>query len=168
MERKVKKILITGSAGSGKSSILRCILDRSFQSSYIATMGIDFEKIDSACGNYIMNVWDASERGKFGDIIRNNYYGSTDILVVVFDVTDLDSMAFVDFVLQNAKKLCRADTEMLLIGTKADMSDRKVSVDQAEVYALEHGMCYLDFSSLNSSSTTILAKLHEVVKKHDC
>jgi Ras-related protein Rab-8A len=86
------KLLLIGDSGVGKSCILLRYSDDSFTSSYITTIGIDFKiknlVIDNSKAK--LQIWDTAGQERFRTITTAYYRGAMGILVV-YDVTNLDS-----------------------------------------------------------------------------
>ena len=53
----------------------------------------------------------------------------------------------------------------LLIGNKSDLP-RQVTVEEAEKFAMDHGMMYFEHSCKTGSREALLAKLQEAVDKY--
>ena len=69
----------------------------------------------------------------------------------------------IDFISENIDKY--TDAVKLLIGNKSDLP-RQVTVEEAEKFAMDHGMMYFKHSCKTGSREALLAKLQEAVDKY--
>ncbi|OHT08383.1 GTP-binding protein YPT7 [Tritrichomonas foetus] len=80
------KVIVVGSSGVGKTSLINCFFDRPFENSLYSTVSpsymqksllVDSHKVD-------LHIWDTAGQEQFQDIGRAFYHGS-DVAVVCFD-----------------------------------------------------------------------------------
>ena len=68
--------------------------------------------------------------------------------MLVYDITDKGSFENIENWLEKVKINCPPNVTMMLIGNKADLEDqRQVSRDEAEKYAQEHDMIFMETSA---------------------
>ena len=86
------KIVILGSAGVGKSSLLLRYIDDIFEDSYVCTIGVDFKvrTIQVQEKTVKMQLWDTAGQEKFKQITSSYFKGSHGCLAV-FDITNSES-----------------------------------------------------------------------------
>ena len=65
----------------------------------------------------------------------------------------------------NIAKYSDSNAVKLLIGNKSDLP-RQVTVEEAEKFAMDHGMMYFEHSCKTGSREALLAKLQEAVDKY--
>ena len=145
------KLVLIGSANTGKSMIKTRFADDCFSDSYIATIGIDFKtKCDSFDGKMIMlQIWDPSGQGIFRQIVKAYYRGARGVFIV-FDITNRKSFEDVkNYWMIEIAKYAQHGTAMMLIGAKCDLKhERKVSKIEAEHWSKIMGcMEYLEVSA---------------------
>ena len=160
-----KKAIFIGDEGVGKSNLVIRVADNVFTSSYITTIGIDFRIVYSNDKKIKLQLWDTAGQERFSAIVQSYFKGSN-IIVYVFSVDNRESFTNIEKYIKKTDEHCDSKIEKLLIGNKTDISDRQVTIDEAEAWALEHDMAYLDFSAKNDVREILLSKLTEVAEKH--
>lgn len=83
------KIVLLGPAGVGKSAILRSMNKESFISNSESTIGCNFIRIKK--DDITLDIWDTAGQERFMTITPI-YYRNADIVICVFDVTNITSI----------------------------------------------------------------------------
>lgn len=80
------KIIIAGSQGVGKSSLLLRYVDNSWSGNMLSTIGVDFKfKTIQMSGERIkLQIWDTAGSEAFKSIV-SAYYRGADAVILVFD-----------------------------------------------------------------------------------
>ena len=80
------KIIIAGSQGVGKSSLLVRYVDNIFSGDLMSTIGVDFKfkAIDVGDSKIKMQIWDTAGSEAFKSIV-SAYYRGADAVVLVYD-----------------------------------------------------------------------------------
>jgi len=144
------KILLLGDSKVGKSSLLFKYSDGTFSDSYLSTQGIDMKtkKIDGI--NLNMQLWDTSGKERFRTL-TSSYYNKAKGILVVFDITNLDSFGNVRKWIQDIKRYAMEDVSLILIGNKSDLvKERRVSFQDGKEFAEEYGIKYIETSAKSS------------------
>ena len=160
----VGKVILTGSAGAGKTSILARYVDGHFFEEYKQTIGANFlikeidltpiienikikdEKIKSSLKEkgIKLYLWDLG--GQKDKLFANEYYFSQAVgALVIFSVNDADSFADIDFWVSKMKELS-GDIPYILVGNKSDLP-RVVDKESAQKKADEFGVEYVETSA---------------------
>jgi Ras-related protein Rab-1A len=86
------KIVLVGNSCVGKSSIVIRYADNDFSDVFLATIGVDFRfKSFMLNGESVkLQIWDTAGQEKFRTI-TSSYYRGAHALMIVFDITDLQS-----------------------------------------------------------------------------
>lgn len=121
------KLLLIGDSGVGKSCLLLRFADDTYTESYISTIGVDFKirTIELDGKTIKLQIWDTAGQERFRTITSSYYRGAHGI-IVVYDVTDLDSFNNVKQWLSEIDRYACDNVNKLLVGNKCDMSARKV------------------------------------------
>lgn len=84
------KVVVIGDTAVGKSALLKTFKNNKFDSSYISTIGVDFEiktiQLDEYDKKVKLQIWDTAGQERFRNITKSYYYGANAILIV-YDVT---------------------------------------------------------------------------------
>ena len=87
----VRKVIILGDAGVGKTSLKNRVLSNSFMKNVEPTIGSEcFDlnlQISSSSKNMILRIWDISGQDQYMSL-TTMYYRDTDAAILVYDVTD--------------------------------------------------------------------------------
>lgn len=83
------KIIIAGSQGVGKSSLLLRYVENSWSGNMLSTIGVDFKfKTIQINGERIkLQIWDTAGSEAFKSIV-SAYYRGADAVILVFDNSD--------------------------------------------------------------------------------
>lgn len=140
------KLLLIGDSGVGKSCLLLRFADDTYTESYISTIGVDFKirTIELEGKTIKLQIWDTAGQERFRTITSSYYRGAHGI-IVVYDVTDMDSFNNVKTWLSEIDKYATDKVNKLLVGNKCDLVVKKVVdfqtakdfADQLEIPFLE-------------------------------
>lgn len=120
------KLIITGDAAVGKTSLIRRYCDNKFDQDQTPSIGADFtlKAINLPKTEVILTIWDVGGQPLF-DQIRNYYYTGSDAGVLVFDVTDENSLTSI----RNKwlpEMLGVGDIPIAIMANKTDLEDQRV------------------------------------------
>ncbi len=177
------RVLFVGDDSVGKTSILQRYVENTFSDIYMPTIGIDF-KISTVKFNKkvtLTSSLSSESRGLMttgqkiiklqlydtggGDHFRSivsAYYPNADAIVIVYDISDIDSFRHVERWLHDAlhSKKNNSSTKdqsvpKFLIGNKTDLPSyrRAVSSVAGETLARQHGMIFFETSAKNKVSS---------------
>jgi len=150
------KLVLIGDSGVGKSCLLLRFADDSFTDSYISTIGVDFRfrtlKINKKTVK--LQIWDTAGQERFRTI-TSAYYRGADGIIMVYDVTSMESFEHVDEWLNEVDRFANENTCKLLVGNKADLTEeRKVAADTARALAQRLNIQFLETSAKTSTNVT--------------
>ncbi|XP_021349332.1 ras-related protein ORAB-1-like [Mizuhopecten yessoensis] len=148
------KYLLIGDSGVGKSNLLLRFADDVFSDTYIYTIGVDFKirtvSIDNSAVR--LQVWDTAGQERFKTITSSFYRGSHGIMLV-YDVTNIESFRHVELWLQEVDRYGGKDNNLILVGNKIDMtSKRVVTYEMGKEYAERHGISFMETSAKTSTN----------------
>mmetsp|Transcript_2370 Transcript_2370/g.6101 ORF Transcript_2370/g.6101 Transcript_2370/m.6101 type:complete len:203 (-) Transcript_2370:704-1312(-) len=148
------KLLLIGDSGVGKSCLLLRFADDTYTESYISTIGVDFKirTIELEGKTIKLQIWDTAGQERFRTITSSYYRGAHGI-IVVFDVTDLESYNNVKQWLHEIDRYACQNVKKLLVGNKCDLAaKRAVTSETAKEFAESLGIQYLETSAKNSTN----------------
>lgn len=129
------KLLVIGDSGTpktlnvgvGKSCLLLRFCDDSFTPSFITTIGIDYKirNVEMDGKRIKMQIWDTAGQERFRTITSAYYRGAMGIMLV-YDVTDERSFNNIRNWIKNVEQNASEGVNMILIGNKTDMADKRV------------------------------------------
>ncbi len=114
-----------------------------------------------------MQIWDTAGQERFKNIISSYYRGAQGI-ILVYDITDLDSFNNLNSWLVEIEKNASKNAYKILIGNKSDLeNERKVQFSQGEEFAKQYGMKFFETSAKNSINVieAFTAITKEIIKK---
>ena len=144
-EKTTYKIILIGDSAVGKTCIFKKITSGVFNEKSISTIGMDrrtlnFTIKDSEGRDLDVEVqlWDTAGQERFRTI-TNNYYKSSQGLLLIYDITKKDTFNNVENWINSIKETLGEEDKYLivLIGNKVDLAEanpetREVSLDEAE------------------------------------
>ena len=99
-----------------------------------------------------LQIWDTAGQERFRNIIASYYKGAQGILLV-YDITDLESFQNLTSWLMEIEKNASKNVHKILVGNKSDMeSERKVSMELGAEFAAQYGMKFFETSAKNSNN----------------
>jgi small GTP-binding protein len=143
------KCVLVGDSGVGKSCLLLRLVDDTFSSSYMSTIGVDF-KLQSALTERLrvkMQIWDTAGQERFLSV-TTSYYRGAFVIAVVVDLTDRETFASVQRWMSLIQQHASDNVSVLLIGNKADIVEsRDVSRAEMETLAATFDCPYVETSA---------------------
>lgn len=148
------KILVIGDSGVGKSCMLLRFADNSFTDSYISTIGVDFKiRTINLDGKKIkLQIWDTAGQERF-KTITTSYYRGAHGLIIVYDITSMDSFASIKKWLVDVERFASPNVLKLIVGNKNDLSHRRaVDFSVAKKFADDLGIRIMEASAKDSKN----------------
>lgn len=143
-----------GDSGVGKSCLLLRFADDTYTESYISTIGVDFKirTIELDGKTIKLQIWDTAGQERFRTITSSYYRGAHGI-IIVYDVTDMDSFQNVKAWLHEIDRYAAENVNKLLVGNKCDLKDKRAVEEQhAKEFAETLGITFLETSAKNSTN----------------
>ncbi|XP_076915023.1 ras-related protein RABD2a-like [Bidens hawaiensis] len=148
------KLLLIGDSGVGKSCLLLRFADDSYIDSYISTIGVDFKirTVEQDGKTIKLQIWDTAGQERFRTITSSYYRGAHGI-IIVYDVTDLESFNNVKQWLSEIDRYASENVNKLLVGNKCDLNEsRAVSYDTAKEFADSIGIPFMETSAKDATN----------------
>ena len=162
------KLLLIGDAGVGKSSILLRFTDDTFDDHLQSTIGVDFKvkMINTPDGKTVkVSIWDTAGQERFRTLTSSYYRGAHGI-ILTYDVTRRETFENLSQWLEEVDVYTPGggkDVVKLLVGNKVDLSQRKVTRREAETWARQRGMLFIEASA--KTTLGIQEVFDEVIQK---
>eukprot|EP01117_Protostelium_nocturnum_P009627 TRINITY_DN3437_c0_g1_i1.p1 TRINITY_DN3437_c0_g1~~TRINITY_DN3437_c0_g1_i1.p1 ORF type:complete len:204 (-),score=66.66 TRINITY_DN3437_c0_g1_i1:181-792(-) len=146
------KLLLLGESGVGKSCLLIRYAENTFSQSFISTIGVDYKMKKMTVGDRTckLQLWDTAGQERYRTIVASFYRGSDGILLI-FDLTDVNSFLKIRTWIEEIKKNAPEDISVVLVGNKEDIGSRMVDKAEATAFAQKHGIKYVETSAKSGS-----------------
>ena len=148
------KVILIGDSAVGKTNIMGKYLKGVFNENSKATVGVEFgSKLFNIQNHKIKaQIWDTAGQEKYKAITGAYYKGSKGAFVV-YDITRKETFNSVDKWINDLKSKADSKVNIILIGNKTDLSDkREVQKDQGEEKARSFGCAFLETSALSGEN----------------
>jgi GTP-binding nuclear protein Ran len=158
------KIVLVGDGGVGKTTYIKRHLTGDFTKKYIATLGVEVHplKFNTNHGMVVLNIWDCAGQEKFGGL-REGYYVGADALIVMFDLTSLNTFKNVSKWIDRYIEFMGNNQPIVLCGNKCDIKHRFVSNAMIHECMAKYNISYFEISS--KSNYNFDKPLFEVMRK---
>ncbi|XP_039832472.1 ras-related protein RABH1b-like isoform X2 [Panicum virgatum] len=143
------KLVFLGDQAVGKTAIITRFMYDKFDDTYQATIGIDFlsKTMYLEDRTVRLQLWDTAGQERFRSLIPS-YIRDSSVAVIVYDVTDTQSFLNTSKWIEEVNTQRGGDVLIFLVGNKTDLVDkRKVSTDEGEAKAQEHGAMFIETSA---------------------
>ena len=154
------KLVFLGDQSVGKTSIITRFLNDSFEESYQATIGIDFEsKIVYLEDRTVrLQLWDTAGQERFKSLIPS-YIRDSSVAVVVYDVTSRHSFLEAEKWIGEVRAERGEGVLVFLVGNKVDLTEaRQVSESEGQTKAKQLQASFCETSAKTASNVKQLFK----------
>ena len=151
------RVILIGDSKVGKTSLLYRLKTKTGQlPSTTSTIGVDFHTTTLEVNDVTVNfqLWDTAGQEDFKSI-TTSFFRNAVAGLLVFDVTNRNSFHHLHEWISEAKANSHPERKMvlLLVGNKADLEmEREVSYDEAERFASQNNMNYIETSAKNGTN----------------
>ena len=124
--QKILKILLIGDGAVGKTALRERFLGQGFKTDYLMTVGADFaiHKYESdKHGSVKLQIWDLAGQSHFSSVRPPFYQGAAGV-VLVFDVTNLETIENTQDWMREALKYIGKPVPFGFIGNKIDIREK--------------------------------------------
>lgn len=130
------KIVVIGDPAVGKTSLIRRFSENKFDTSYLPTIGADFnlKVIELPDAQVIMTVWDIGGHDRFQSI-RSFYYSGAHGGIVAFDVTREETFKNVKKWVEDILTGAGEKIPLTLMCNKSDLTDQ-IAVNEVDIKKL--------------------------------
>lgn len=146
------KVLLTGAAAVGKTSLVQRFIKNRFHANYKLTVGVDIltKDVEFQPGEVAtLSIWDIGGQQRF-EFIRSTFYKGAAGTLLVFDLTREQTYTETRKWLTEIRQFAGSDIPFILIGNKADLLEdvgRVIDSDEARKFAEDEGSIYVETSA---------------------
>jgi small GTP-binding protein len=143
------KVVVLGSSGVGKTSLVQRLTEQSFSSQIQSTVGVEFKtwlyQLPTG-GEIKLNIWDTAGQERFRSVSKA-YFRNAMGAILVFAIDSESSYAELDSWLADLHQAAMPNAAVLLVGNKTDAANREITEEQAAEYCKRHELEYLETSA---------------------
>ena len=146
------QLLIIGDSTVGKTSILSRFANGTFNSNYLATVGLDNFTKDETIDNKTVRIkiWDTAGQERYKALTKG-FFRNAQGIMIVYDVTNAETFENLQIWIKSIKDHMGPDTEnipSIIIGNKVDSEEREVKFEEAELFSKGYNYPYFDTNCL--------------------
>eukprot|EP00250_Pteridium_aquilinum_P007535 c17224_g1_i1 orf=367-969(-) len=159
------KLVLLGDMGTGKSSLVLRFVKGQFQEFQESTIGAAFFSQTLAVNETTVKfeIWDTAGQERYHSLAPMYYRGAA-AAIIVFDISNNESFVRAKKWVQELQRQGNVNLVMALAGNKSDLaSKRKVESQEAQTYAEENGLFYLETSAKSAQNVNEL--FYEIARK---
>jgi len=146
------KVLLTGAAAVGKTSLVQRFIKNRFAANYKLTVGVDIltKDVEFKQGEVAtLSIWDIGGQQRF-EFIRSTFYKGAAGALLVFDLTREQTYIEVRKWLTEIRQFAGQDIPFVLIGNKYDLLEdvgEVIDRDEARALAESENSIYIETSA---------------------
>lgn len=143
------KLVFLGEQNVGKTSIITRFMYDSFDTSYQATIGIDFlsKTMYLEDRTIRLQLWDTAGQERFRSLIPSYIRDST-VAVVVYDISNISSFNQTSRWIDDVRNERGKDVVIMMVGNKTDLYDkRQVTTLEGEQRAKDMNVMFIETSA---------------------
>ncbi|KAI7870489.1 small GTPase superfamily [Mucor mucedo] len=142
------KLVLLGESSVGKSSIVARYATDTFIEGKEATIGAAFLARVCSTGSRDIKfeIWDTAGQERFHSLAPM-YYRNALAAMVVYDVTKYTTFEKAQYWVNELQRQGNAKLLIALVGNKTDVQDRQVTLQEAQDYAADNNLLYIETSA---------------------
>jgi small GTP-binding protein len=148
------KVVLLGSSGVGKSSIVQRLVLGTFKQDARMTCGADFHSYSSTVGDETvkLQIWDTAGQERFRAISKA-YFRNAVAAVLVFDISDPETFESLAGWLTDFEHLAAPNAFVLLVANKIDLEpQRQVGHEEVNAFAERHQLEVIETSAVSGEN----------------
>ncbi|XP_063595881.1 uncharacterized protein LOC134772740 [Penaeus indicus] len=156
------KVVVLGSQGVGKTSLVTRYETKTFSRNTSSTIGASFSNIEIIINDtkVKMQVWDTAGQERFRSMAPM-YYRGAHAALLVFDITKLQTYNDIQSWVHELSSRVGEGLMLVLVGNKCDLDQcRVVARDVAQQYAASIGAIFLETSAMDETG---IEEMFEIV-----
>ncbi|KAJ8923223.1 hypothetical protein NQ315_001778 [Exocentrus adspersus] len=143
------KLVFLGEQSVGKTSLITRFMYDSFDTTYQATVGIDFlsKTVYLKDRTVRLQLWDTAGQERFRSLIPS-YIRDSAVAVVVYDISNMKSFEQTERWIEEVRRERGTNVIIILVGNKVDLEDvREVATEKAEQLAKHLNILFIETSA---------------------
>eukprot|EP01113_Clastostelium_recurvatum_P016780 TRINITY_DN196_c0_g1_i1.p1 TRINITY_DN196_c0_g1~~TRINITY_DN196_c0_g1_i1.p1 ORF type:complete len:211 (-),score=56.06 TRINITY_DN196_c0_g1_i1:391-1023(-) len=152
------KLVLLGESAVGKSSLVLRFVKGQFLDYQESTIGAAF-LTQTVCLNDTtvkFEIWDTAGQERYHSLAPM-YYRGAQAAIVVYDITNYDSFDRAKKWVKELQRQGNPNIVIALAGNKLDLaSKRKIEVEEAQAYAEENGILFMETSAKTAANVNEL------------
>lgn len=152
METVEGKVVVLGSQGVGKTSIIVRYVGNMFNHHISPTIGASFCTCRLSVGDtkVKLQVWDTAGQERFKSMAPM-YYRNANAAMLIFDLTQYNTFTAIKAWVTELKRNVDGQMVLIVIGNKSDLiKDRQIDTEEGRTYATKIGAIYHETSVLHN------------------
>ena len=149
------KLIVIGDSGVGKSSLTNNGIKKIFSESYNATVGFEFFTFNVKMNDKVvkLQIWDTCGQETYRSLI-SSFYRSSSLAILVYSIDSESSFNNLEMWLNEIKTKGNPDVNIILIGNKADLEDKRVvTKEMANEWCENNGVkTFMETSAKNGNN----------------
>ncbi|KAJ1644249.1 GTPase Ryh1 [Coemansia asiatica] len=154
------KLVFLGEQSVGKTSIITRFMYDTFDTTYQATIGIDFlsKTMYLEDRTVRLQLWDTAGQERFRSLIPS-YIRDSSVALVIYDITNRESFSQTSKWIDDVRAERGNDVIIVLVGNKTDLNDsRQVSTEEGEKKARDLNVMFMETSAKAGHNVKALFK----------
>ncbi len=149
-KKKIYKLLLLGDQAVGKTSIILRYTKDKIPKNHLTTIGLDYatktETLKNGT-NVTLQIWDTAGQERFNAITKK-LYKSSHGLILVYDITRMQSFNNINKWLQTIKEENDENVKLILVGNKSDLeNEREVHITEGQELADNFSISFFEISA---------------------
>eukprot|EP00428_Durinskia_dybowskii_P034852 CAMPEP_0170258116 /NCGR_PEP_ID=MMETSP0116_2-20130129/28923_1 /TAXON_ID=400756 /ORGANISM="Durinskia baltica, Strain CSIRO CS-38" /LENGTH=206 /DNA_ID=CAMNT_0010509149 /DNA_START=68 /DNA_END=688 /DNA_ORIENTATION=- len=154
-EHQTFKVFVIGDSGVGKTALVDRLLGRAFPQTHVNTVSVDFSLFKMSINDVPVNLQtlDTAVGEEFRSLLVNTVYRRCQGMLLVFDVTDMESFNRMRSWALEVRRFRSRDLSAVVVGNKCDLAaERVVSYEEGESMARWIGGPYVETSAKHTEN----------------
>ncbi|CAO3627996.1 unnamed protein product [Mucor fragilis] len=143
------KLVFLGEQSVGKTSLITRFMYDTFDSTYQATIGIDFlsKTMYLEDKTVRLQLWDTAGQERFRSLIPS-YIRDSSVAVIVYDISNKESFLNTSKWIDDVRAERGNEAIVVLVGNKTDLNEkREVTTEEGEKRAKDLGVMFVETSA---------------------